>query len=64
MEALVREGNFFTGANPYVLAASLKKEPELAPLVGDVRLHEPWLWQIAPKRWYLVFAVSFRRAGG
>jgi hypothetical protein len=63
MEALVRGGNFFTGANPFILAAALKKQAEIAPLVRDVELCEPWLWQIAPRRCYLVFAVCFRRAG-
>jgi hypothetical protein len=62
MEALVREHNFFTGANPYVLASALKTQPELAPLVDGVALCQPWLWRIAPRRGYLVFAVRFRRA--
>ncbi len=61
MEALVRGKNFFTGANPYVLAAALTTQPDLAPLVRDVALVEPWLWQIAERRSYLVFAVAFRR---
>jgi hypothetical protein len=61
MEALVRARNFFTGANPYVVASALKTDPAIAPLVRDVGLGEPWLWQIAPRRWYLVFAVRFRR---
>ncbi len=61
MEALVRGRNFFTGANPYVIAAALEQQPELAPLVRDVQLSEPWLWQIAERRCYLVFAVRFRR---
>jgi hypothetical protein len=61
MEALVRAQNFFTGANPYLLAAALQKEPEVAPLVRDVELSDPWLWPIAERRTYLVFAVRFRR---
>ena len=61
MEALVRAGNFFTGANPYVIAASLQQQPEIAPLVRDVQLSEPWIWPIADLRGYLVFAVRFRR---
>lgn len=63
MEALVRARNFFTGANPFLLAAALKREPDLAPLVEDVELCDPWLWQISPRRCYLVFAVRFRRTG-
>jgi hypothetical protein len=63
MEVLVRERNFFTGVNPFLLAAALKTQPEIAPLVRDVALCEPWIWQIAPRRCYLVFAVRFRRAG-
>jgi hypothetical protein len=63
MEALVRAGNFFTGANPFIVAAALKTQPEIAPLVRDVELSAPWLWQIAPGRCYLVFAVRFRRTG-
>jgi hypothetical protein len=62
MEALVREHNFFTGANPYLLASALKTQPELAPLTEGVALCQPWIWRIAPRRGYLVFAVRFQRA--
>jgi hypothetical protein len=62
MDALLRAGNFFTGTNPYVVASSLTTEPELKQLATDVVLHAPWIWDIAPERSYLVFAVSFRRS--
>ncbi len=61
MEALVRGRNFFTGANPFLIADALRTDPRIAPLVRDVELASPWLWQIAPRRCYLVFAVLFRR---
>jgi hypothetical protein len=61
MEALVRAGNFFTGANPYALVNALTTEPALAPFARDVALSAPWIWQIAERRSYLVFAVRFRR---
>jgi hypothetical protein len=62
MVALVRARNFFTGANPFLIADTLKTHPQITPLVRDVVLCEPWLWQIGPERWYLVFAVQFRRS--
>jgi SAM-dependent methyltransferase len=62
MERLVRAGNFFTGTNPFVVANELARDAELAALARDVRLHAPWVWRIAERRHYLVFAVSFRRS--
>jgi hypothetical protein len=63
MRELVAQKNFFTGLNPFLVKASLETEAGLAELCGDVVLHEPWLWDIASGRSYLVFAVSFRRVG-
>lgn len=64
MAALVRGRNFFTGANPFLIADALGTHPEMAPRVRDVELCEPWVWRIAPARAYLVFAVRFTRDGG
>lgn len=64
MDRLLRAGNFFTGTNPYVVASSLTTDPQISEMATDVHLHAPWIWDIAPERSYLVFAVSFRRSAG
>jgi len=61
MDAFLRAGNFFTGTNPYIVASSLTTDPQLKEMTTEVVLHSPWIWDIAPERSYLVFAVSFRR---
>ena len=58
---LVAAQNFFTGLNPFIVESLLKQDPILAPLVGKVALHSPWVWRISAARAYLVFAVTFQR---
>ena len=62
MAQLVADKNFFTGLNPFALAALLKSDPQLAPLIARVVWHAPWLWQLAARRVYLTIACSFQRA--
>ena len=57
MAALVAAGNFFTGTNPYRIAAVLEE----GGTAGDVTLHDPWLWAVTPDRQHLTYAVSWRR---
>ena len=57
MAALVAAGNFFTGTNPYRIAAVL----EDGGAAGDVTLHDPWLWAVTPDRRHLTYAISWRR---
>lgn len=57
MAALVAAGNFFTGTNPYRIAAVLEEGGAAA----DVALHDPWLWAVTPDREHLTYAISWRR---
>jgi len=56
----VARGNFFTGANPFVLAARFGQDDWLKENVTDVRLDQPWIWQIGPRA-YVVCAITFTR---
>jgi hypothetical protein len=49
---LVRNGNFFTGCNPYALQLTLREAG-----ATDVRMTEPWIWHTAPEHWYLVHGL-------
>jgi hypothetical protein len=61
MAELVAARNFFTGTNPYRIAALLEEDGRLRGLVTDVRLLEPWLWQVTADRQHLTCAVLARR---
>jgi len=54
---LIRERNFFTGLNPFVLQSLFTNDPWLAANAGSVRLTPPWLWQF-PARTYVVCAIE------
>ncbi len=62
MADLVAAKNFFTGTNPYRIAALLEEDNRFRPLVADVRLLEPWLWRVTADRQHLTCAVLVRRA--
>jgi hypothetical protein len=62
MAALVAAKNFFTGTNPYRIAALLEEDNRFHPLVADVRLLDPWLWRVTADREHLTCAVLIRRA--
>lgn len=53
--------NFFTGTNPFILRELLRSDPRLQPLVEDVQLSNPWLWNLGP-RVYAVCALTARRS--
>lgn len=61
MAALVSEGNFFTGANPYRIAGVLEDDEWWRARVGAVRVHGPWLWAVTADRSHLTCAITFRR---
>ncbi len=63
LRQLLRDGNFFTGLNPFAVAAALRAEPRLADAAAQVRLSSPWLWRLSGERSYLAYALSFRTAG-
>jgi hypothetical protein len=61
LDAALALRNFFTGANPYALAAPFRRDVVLYQAVTDVSMVEPWRWQVGPRRYYLVSALSFGR---
>lgn len=64
MAALVAAGNFFTGANPYRIAAVLEDREPFARAFADVRLEGPWLWPVTSDRRHLTCALLARRRPG
>ena len=62
MAALVAVKNFFTGTNPYRIAALLEEDDRFHHLVAGVRLLEPWLWRVTADREHLTYAILVRRA--
>lgn len=61
--ALIRERNFFTGVNPFVIHHLFGTDPALAPAVDSVQMTAPWQWDFGP-RVYLVCAILVRRKAG
>jgi hypothetical protein len=58
----IRQRDFFTAANPFVLRAFFCTDPATAPLVQDVQLVKPWRWDFGPRH-YAVCAVRVVRRG-
>jgi hypothetical protein len=61
MARLVAERNFFTGTNPYRIAALLEEQALFRAAVTSVRLVGPWLWAVTPDRMHLTCAIVARR---
>jgi len=57
---LIQQGNFFTGTNPFAIRAKLQTEPRYQGRIGDVRLVNPWLWNLGP-RYYAVCGIVIER---
>jgi hypothetical protein len=57
---LIQHGNFFTGTNPFAIRAKLQTDPRYQGQIGDVRLFNPWLWNLGP-RYYAVCAMVMER---
>ncbi len=53
--------NFFSGLHPGMISQALQTDPELAPLVADVTVTDPWLWDLGP-RVYAVCGFIIRRS--
>jgi hypothetical protein len=58
---LLETQNFFTGMNPFAIAAN-----DLATAVGngfvcEVEIHTPWIWQLNSSRRYLAYGITFQR---
>lgn len=58
MMQLIRDGNFFSGVNPRVLAAEIAGHPRVKTGMSRVHVHAPWLWQLYDGRAYLVTAFN------
>jgi hypothetical protein len=61
MAELVASRNFFTGTNPYRIAALLEEDERFRGLVTDVCLLEPWLWRVTADRQHLTYAILAHR---
>jgi len=57
---LIRQQNFFTGLNPFIIQHLFLTDPELAPHVASAEVTEPWLWDLGPRA-YLVCGIVIRR---
>jgi len=58
MFELIRNGNFFSGLNPQILAAELAGHTRVKTGKAHPRAHPPWLWHLHESRAYLVIAFS------
>lgn len=58
---LIREHNFFTGVNPFAVAAAIHRDALLSGRIDRIEVSPPWKWQY-PARTYAVTAIRFRRA--
>jgi hypothetical protein len=56
----IAQRNFFTGVNPFVIKRMLETELPFATRLIDVRLSNPWVWDLGP-RLYAVCALTARR---
>ena len=56
----IAQRNFFTGVNPFVIKRMLETEPPFATRLTDVRLSNPWVWDLGP-RLYAVCALTAKR---
>ena len=61
VDQLGRRGLMFSGTNPWEVRSVLEEHPFLSSLVDQVEVVDPWLWQLAPRRCFLVSAIRFRR---
>jgi hypothetical protein len=42
-------------------ATAIRRDAGVYQAVTDVSMVEPWRWQVGPRRYYLVSALSFGR---
>jgi hypothetical protein len=61
MAGLVADRNFFTGANPYRIAAVLEEDERFGAALSRVRLVAPWLWAVTGDREHLTCAIVAER---
>ncbi|MBC8350760.1 MAG: hypothetical protein H8E66_02155 [Planctomycetes bacterium] len=56
----IADRNFFTGMNPFVIKRLLESEMPFAKQLTDVRLSQPWVWDLGPRH-YAVCALTATR---
>ena len=61
MDQLSRRGSMFSGTHPWEVRSLLEEHPLLKSLVHQVQVADPWLWQLTPRRFFLVSGIRFRR---
>lgn len=61
LRTIVDIGRAYTGTDPSTAADILTRDEDVAPLLNDVRLEQPWRWQLSPTRSYLVYGLRFSR---
>lgn len=59
LSQLIQQRNFFTGANPFVLEAFFRTDPQIASHLSQVILRAPWLWNFGPRH-FAVCAIVVR----
>jgi hypothetical protein len=60
LERLEAAGGNLSGTGPAFLRRLLRTDQIASPLVGDVRLIEPWLWHLDGQMTLLAYALTFR----
>jgi len=61
MRHLLGAGRAFSALDPAVLLEVLRRHPQVAPRVEDVRVSAPWVWHMGVRRCFLVYGLEFRR---
>ena len=56
----IEQRNFFTGMNPAVITNILQTDPHISSQLSDLRITNPWMWDLGPRR-YAVCAFTARR---
>lgn len=57
----IAQRNFFSGVNPFVIKRLLETDDSFAAMLTDIRLSDPWVWDLGP-RLYAVCALTAKRA--
>jgi hypothetical protein len=64
LDELARGSGLFTGTSPRLIMKLLRHDPDRRPLVQNLYLEAPWLWELSPTCTLLVYALAFRRRPG
>jgi hypothetical protein len=61
LDELEATQNQLSGTGPVFLRRLLRTDDVISPLLGDVRLVDPWLWRFNDKLTFLAYALTFSR---